>query len=199
MEIKTELTIDKPEMRLMRDIQKTINFIFILACIFTFHAITLTTYASDTTISALIPGNNEQKMIEPADLFKDFPEIKWEMSFEAAKSAIEKKGFRAANPTGQKYDLVWSFKFNEMDGRGTILFKKGKIYEIAILIYAMEKRQEVFKTIQQKITERHQEAKVDDNSIAVSNLWKLKNGFVIEIRTLKEEDSTAVDVHWVKD
>lgn len=33
-------------------------------------------------------------MLEPSDLFRDFPKIKWGMSFQAAKKAIEKTGAR---------------------------------------------------------------------------------------------------------
>ena len=58
----------------------------------------------------------------------------------------------------------------------------------------------VFETWLQKLTERHGAAKeTSDNSIYISHVWRLKNGFVIELRSLKDTESPVVDIHWVKE
>lgn len=142
----------------------------------------------------------EGRMIEPSDLFRDFPEIGWGMSFREVKQAIEKTG---AHPVGFKNyetELAWDGTFNGMSGRGTVLFKEGGgVYEVAVIVYAMDKRKEVYEQLMKKIIERHGAANDgEDTSIATSKVWRLKNGFAIELRLLKDDNSPVIDVHWVK-
>lgn len=147
------------------------------------------------------PPAAEGRMIEPSDLFRDFPGIGWAMSFREIKQAIEKTG---ADPVGFKNyetELAWDGTFNGMSGRGTVLFREdgGGVYEIAVIVYAMGKRKEVFEQVLKKIVEKHGAANDgEDTSIATSKVWRLKNGFTIEVRLLKDVNSPVVDVHWVK-
>lgn len=98
-------------------------------------------------------------------------------------------------------ELAWDGTFNGLNGRGTVLFKEGAgVYEIAVVVHAMEKRKEVFAQWTRKIIAKHGAAKEEeDNSIHTSKLWRLKNGFVIELRLIKDVDSPVVDIHWVKE
>jgi hypothetical protein len=142
----------------------------------------------------------QAQMLQPKDLFRNFPEIRWGMSFHEAKKVIEKTGRHPVGLRDTETELVWDGTFNEMNGRSTVLFKEGKgAYEIAVIVYAMEKRQAVFEQWTKKITDKHGVAKaVEDNSIATSRVWKLPNGFAIELRLLKDDNSPVVDLHWVK-
>jgi hypothetical protein len=143
----------------------------------------------------------EVEMLQPSDLFPDFPGLRWEMSLQEAKETVEKAGAHPIVSGGAERRLTWDGKFGGMDGRATILFKKDSgIYEIAVLVYALDKRQEVFAQMSRKIGNRHGETKeVSDTSIDTSKVWRLKNGFTIELRLIKDDDSPVVDVHWVRE
>ncbi|MFN3330740.1 MAG: hypothetical protein ACK419_07440, partial [Pyrinomonadaceae bacterium] len=92
------------------------------------------------------------EMLQPADFFQDFPEIKWNMSWAETKKAIERKGINPVSFKNAQTELAWDGKFNGMDGRGTVLFKEnGQMYEIAVIIYAFDKRKEVFEQLRMKI------------------------------------------------
>lgn len=143
---------------------------------------------------------NQEAMLQPSDLFRNFPQIKWGMSFAEAKSAIEQAGVRPVGLGNDKTELAWDGKFDGLSGRGTVLFKEGAgVYEIAVIAYAMEKQQEVFLAWQKKVTERHGPAKEAEDNIAISNVWKLKDGFVIELRSIKDVNSPVIDIHWVRE
>jgi hypothetical protein len=91
------------------------------------------------------------------------------------------------------------WKFNDLNGLGTALFKEGVgVYEIAVIVYAMDKQQVLFASWQKELTARHGAPKEDDDNIATSDVWKFKDGFVIELRLIKDKNSPVVDIHWLK-
>ena len=142
----------------------------------------------------------EVKMLQPSDFFRDFPAVGWGMSFDDARRAIEKAGARPAR--ARKTDaseLVWTGKFEGMDGRARVHFEGGGLDDVAVGVYAFERRGEVFESWLRKLTERHGKASEEsDNEVGTSKVWRLKNGFVIELRSLKDPNSPVVDIHWVK-
>ena len=148
------------------------------------------------------PSGDESPMLQPSDFFRDFPELKWGMSFQDAKRAIEKTGARPVRAfKDDETELVWTATFEGMSGRARIHFKEGGgADDIAVGVYAYEKQRDVFEAWLKKLTARHGAAKEgSDNSILVSKVWRLKNGFVIELRSLKDVNSPVVDIHWVKE
>lgn len=146
-------------------------------------------------------AGDEVKMLGPSDLFSDFPALEWGMSIEEARAAVEKAGAHPLVSRSDEGQLTWDGKFGGMDGRATVIFKKGTgIYEIAVIAYAYDKRQEVFERFLRKLVDRHGEAKeTSDTSTDTSKVWRLKNGFAIELRLIKDDDSPVIDVHWVKE
>ena len=150
--------------------------------------------------SAASQAGDEVKMLGPSDLFNDFPTLEWGMSIEEAKAAVEKAGAHPLVSRSDEGQLTWDGKFGGMDGRATVILKKGRgIYEIAVIVHAFDKRQEVFEQFLRKLVDRHGEAKeTSDTSVDTSKVWRLKNGFAIELRLIKDDDSPVIDVHWVK-
>lgn len=159
-------------------------------------------------ISQTLPANAQSiaidkkvtdEMIQPTDLFADFPEIKWEMGFAEAKSAIDKKSKYPAARQAESA-LVWEGPFDGVDGRGTIVFDENKcISQIGAIIYAMDKRTSIFEQLQKKISEKHgAPTSSEETSVDISNLWRMKSGYVIELRSIKDEESLVIDIHWVK-
>lgn len=147
------------------------------------------------------PVVDEVAMLQPSDLFKDFPAIKWGMSFKDVKAAIEKTGARAVRATkDDETQLVWTSTFNGMEGRARVYFKEGAgAIDVVVGVYAYDKQKDVFDEWLKKLNERHGAAtEISDNSISLSHVWRLKNGFVIELRSLKDVNSPVVDIHWVK-
>lgn len=141
------------------------------------------------------------KMLEPSDLFPAFPAVAWGMSFEDARRAIEKAGARPVRAhRSDASELVWTGKFDGMDGRARVHFREGGgLDDVVVGVYAFERRGEVFESWLRRLTERHgKPAEESDNEISTSKVWRLKNGFVIELRSLKDPNSPVVDVHWVK-
>lgn len=181
----------------MRSYQKSMRclaFIICFACAFQAASV-LAVQPSGTLPS------DEEPMLQPADLFKDFPDIKWGMSFLEVKRAIEKTGARPVRASkNDERELVWVNTFNGMNGRARVYFKEGAgAIDVVVGVYAYDKQREVFAAWLKKLNERHGASKeVSDNSIYVSHVWRLKNEFVIELRSLKDTDSPVVDIHWVK-
>lgn len=142
----------------------------------------------------------EAKMIEPSDIFPNFPALEWGMSVQEVSDAVKKTGANPLVSRSDKNQLTWDGKFGDMDGRATVLFKDGSgIYEIAVIVHAFDKRREVFEQWSRKISDRHGDSKeVSDTSIDTSKVWRLKDGFAIELRLIKDDDSPVIDVHWVK-
>lgn len=140
-------------------------------------------------------------ILQPSDLFKDFPEIKWGMSFPDVKRAIEKTGARPVRATkDDETQLVWVNTFNGMEGRARVYFGKGAgAIDVVVGVYAYDKQKEVFEAWLKRLNEKHGAAQeTTDNTISISHVWRLKNGFVIELRSLKDINSPVVDIHWVK-
>jgi hypothetical protein len=172
-------------------------FIVCFACVF--QAADASAIQSSQSSGRQVGG--DEPMLQPSDLFKDFPEIKWGMGFQDVKRAIEKTGARPVRATkDDETQLVWTGTFNSLEGRARVYFEKeaGAI-DVVVGVYAYDKQKEVFETWLKKLTEKHGAAKeTSDNSISVSHVWRLKNGFVIELRSLKDVNSPVVDIHWVK-
>lgn len=181
----------------MRSYQKfTRRLVFIICLACAFQAANALAVQSSGALAA-----DEEPMIQPSDLFKDFPEIKWGMSFQDVKRAIEKTGARPVRATkDDETQLVWTSTFNGMEGRARVYFEKGAgAIDVVVGVYAYDKQKEVFEAWLKKLNEKHGAAKeTSDNSIYLSHVWRLKNGFVIELRSLKDTQSPVVDIHWVK-
>lgn len=185
----------------MRVTRKFTGFL-ILLCVFVAGAgaSAFTGHESGAYVSTAARSGDEQ-MIQPSDIFEKFPELKWGMSFKDAKKALEKTGVTPVGFKGQETELAWDAEFNGMRGRGGLHFGEGAgLNDIVIGVYAFEKQKDVFEAWLKKLTERHGASKeVSDTEVSISHVWRLKNKFVIELRSLKDADSPVVDVHWVKE
>lgn len=183
-------------------VTRKFNGLLILLCVFVAGtgATAFTGHESGTDVSTA-PRSGDEQMIQPSDIFEKFPELKWGMSFKDAKKAIEKTGVTPVGFKGQETELAWDAEFNGMRGRGGVHFGEGTgLSDIVVGVYAFEKQKEVFEAWQKKIAERHGASKeVSDTEVSISHVWRLKNKFVIELRSLKDEGSPVVDVHWVKE
>lgn len=134
--------------------------------------------------------------LKPSELFSEFPAVTFEMDLATAKKVVAASG---AHPVSRNNELAWDGTFSKLFGRATLLFREdGKMFEMAVIVQAVGKRQEVYNRILQKITERHgdPDQSVED-SVSSSKLWKLSEGIILELRVLKEESHPAIDVHWV--
>lgn len=136
--------------------------------------------------------------IQPADFFPDFPKLKFGMRVADAKKEVEVTGTRAASPVNTQ--VVWTGLFDKMDGRATAVFNDdGALFQIAVVVYAMEKRAEVFEAWSNRIVEKH--GKVTSESVTedvTSRLWNL-DGVLLELRLIKDANSPVVDIRWVKE
>lgn len=182
----------------MRSYQKFLRccLVFIVCFACTFQAATALAVQPSGALTA-----DEEPMLQPSDLFEDFPAIKWGMSFPEVKKAIEKTGAHPVRASkDDERELVWLSTFNGMDGRARVYFREGAgAIDVVVGVYAYDKQKEVFESWLKKLTDKHGAAKeTSDNSIYISHVWRLKNGFVIELRSLKDTDSPVVDIHWVK-
>jgi hypothetical protein len=182
----------------MRAGRKVFNFLALMIC---FSINVQAAVLAGRAPSLCVPGGlpfDEEPVLQPSELFRVFPKIEWGMSFEDARKAIEKSG---AHPVrafkDAETELVWIGKFNGMEGRGAVHFKEGAgLDEILVGVYAFDKQKELFAEWLKKLTAKHGPAKEElDNEILVSKVWRLKNGFVIELRLLKDVNSPVVDIH----
>ena len=184
----------------MRVNRKVVGLILLLACARPVRpAVAPNVQASGAGSGAKQTGV-EAKMIEPSDIFPNFPALEWGMNIQEAVDAVKRTG---ANPLVSKSDknqMTWDGKFGGMDGRATVLFEEGSgVRQVGVIVQAFDKRQEVFEQLSRKISDRHGEAKeTSDTSVDTSKVWRLKDGFVIELRLIKDDDSPVIDVHWVK-
>ncbi|HEV2705479.1 MAG TPA: hypothetical protein VGV59_06115 [Pyrinomonadaceae bacterium] len=145
---------------------------------------------------------NEGGMLEPSELFKDFPQIKWGMSFRDVKQAIEKTGAHPVRPLKDaETELVWLGTFDGIRGRASARFTEGAgLTEVVVGVFPEGRQGEVFAAWLKKLVERQGAAQEEeDNSVAVSKVWRLKNRFAVELRSVKDDESPIVDVHWVKE
>ncbi len=136
--------------------------------------------------------------IQPADFFPDFPKLKFGMKSAEAKKAVEATGVRAASPVSTQ--VVWNGVFDKIDGRATLIFNDdGALFQIAVVVYAMEKRAEVFEAWSRRIVEKH--GKVTSESVTedvTSRLWNI-DGVLLELRLIKDVNSPVIDIRWVKE
>jgi len=140
------------------------------------------------------------EMLRPTDFVKEFPALAWGMSFQEAKKAIEQAGARPAGLKGSERELAWEATFDGMRGRGAAFFREGAgLSQIAVGLYAFEKRAALFDAWLKKLTGRHGEpAETHDDEFALIKVWRLKNGFALQLRTLKDAQSPVVEITWVK-
>jgi hypothetical protein len=121
------------------------------------------------------------------------------MSVADAKKAVQATGAQPVNTDKTQTELTWDGKFNELNGRATLLFKPDfGLWEIAIVVYAMEKRRDVFSQWSNKIVEKHGPTTESDTTNATSRLWRLKDNVVLELRLIKDDNSPVIDIHWAK-
>lgn len=187
----------------MRVDRRLISILAFLSCVsFAVHApAALGGRASGAVAQTRTSADDEDRMLQPSDVFQNFPELKWGMSFADAKKAIEKTGARPVRASkDDETQLVWVGTFNGMEGRARVYFGEGAgAVDVVVGVYAYDKRKDVFEAWLKKLTDRHGAATEEsDNSITISKVWRLKNGFVIELRLLKDDNSPVVDIHWVK-
>lgn len=144
------------------------------------------------------PVAAQNRMTEPTDFFQNFPEIKWGMSAEKAKQAIEKTGKRAARPV--ETQLIWLGTFDGMDGRGIFVFSKDNTLEAVIVqLYYSGKGKQMYESWLKKLTDKHGATKEEVLSDDVtSRRWNFKNGFFAELRLVKGEGENyyMADIHW---
>ena len=140
-----------------------------------------------------------QESVQPNDIFKNFPSLKFGMTFDDARKAVAAMGAQPLGNESRKAELTWDGKFNEMNGRATLLFKEGVgLWEIAVVVYAMDKRHELFDEWTKKISDKLGTAAHAESMDHISNKWDLKDSMEIELRLIKDDESPVVDIHWVK-
>lgn len=136
--------------------------------------------------------------IQPSDFFPDFPKLKFGMTVAEVKKAVEVTGTRVVSPVNTQ--VVWQGQFDKMEGRATAVFNDdGALFQIAVVVYAMEKRAEVFESWSKRIVEKH--GKVTKESVTedvTSRLWNL-DGVMLELRLIKDVNSPVIDIRWVKE
>lgn len=142
----------------------------------------------------------EAEMLRPTDFVKEFPALAWGMSFGEAKKAVEQTGARPAGFKDSERELAWDATFEGMRGRGALFFREGSgLSQIALGLYAFDKRAALFDAWLKKLTARHGEpAETHDDEFALIKVWRLKNGFALQLRTLKDAHSPVVEITWVK-
>jgi hypothetical protein len=157
----------------------------------------LTALALSTLAQTKAPSTG---MLLPADFFPGFPKVEMGMKFAAVKAAIEKTRTTPGGFRKDKAELVWDGTFDGVLGRGTVLLKpRTGVWEIAVVLWAMDDRAAIYDRYLKKIKARHgKPSEIHDDEIAVSNVWRLKNGMAIELRSPKDINSPVVDIHWVK-
>ena len=137
--------------------------------------------------------------VQPSDFFKDFPAVKFGMSFADAKKAVAAAGAVPLGSEQRQTELTWDGKFNDMSGRATLLFKDGVgLWEIAVVLNAMDKRREVFDAWSKKISDKVGTPAHAESMDHISRKWDLADKVEIELRLIKDDESPVVDIHWVK-
>jgi hypothetical protein len=158
----------------------------------------LKTIATCFLLLAITSQAHANDVIQPADFFPDFPKLKFGMSVAETRKAVEATGARAASPVNTQ--VVWEAVFDKMTGRATAVFTEEKgLFQIAVVVYAMEKRNEVFEQWSRRIIEKH--GKVTSESITedvTSRLWDI-DGVLLELRLIKDVNSPVIDIRWVKE
>ena len=151
--------------------------------------------AAPTTVAGNAP------MIAPRDFFADLAAVDFGMNFADAKKAIQKTGASPVDGTRTGGELVWDGQFAGTAGRATTLYKPDTgLWEIAVVVYAMDKREAIFNQWSKTIADRHGPAMAtEENEDAVSRVWRFKTGYVLELRLSLDMNNPAVDIHWVKE
>jgi len=87
---QTQLKPEAGEKNVMRARRRLIGLLVFLACL---------SVSSPCTEGLTKSAADERQMLEPSELFRDFPALRWGMSFQDAKKAIERTG---AQPVSRK-------------------------------------------------------------------------------------------------
>ena len=144
-------------------------------------------------------ASRAEESIQPSDFFNNFPALKFGMSFADAKKAVAATGAVPMGSEQKGTELTWDGKFSDMNGRATLLFKEGVgLWEIAVVVTAMDKRHEVFETWTKKITDKVGTPAHAESMDHIENKWDLKDMVELELRLIKDDESPVVDIHWVK-
>lgn len=132
------------------------------------------------------------------EFFPDFPAVRMGMKFDAAKKAVERTGATTVSVTRE--EMVWDATFAGTMGRATMFFKpRTGAWEVAVVVYAMEKKEEISAAWRKRIEARSgPPSEVHDDEYALSYVWRYKDGTALELRTPKGPDGTVVDIHWVR-
>ena len=135
----------------------------------------------------------------PLQFIKDFPIIKWGMTFDETKSAISKTG---AYPVSIiKTEIAWDGKFGDKFGRATVLLnEEGRVNQISLVLYGMDKLEELYKNWSDNFTKKYGKTnQKSENKYSVSLVWKLKDKISVELRKIKDPDSPVININWVKE
>lgn len=139
----------------------------------------------------------DKKAPHPADVVEGFPAVKWGMSFQEARQAVEKTGL-SARGFGQT-ELYWDATFHGTTGEARVAFREDGAYEMALMLTGAEQPLPLAGAWRKRLTEKYgkvSEEVADD--IAVSLLWRLEGGFAVELRRAAEGVSPIPSVHWVQ-
>lgn len=148
-----------------------------------------------------------QKAVKPGkapitvrNVFPDFPAVKLGDNYKATKALLVKRGLIDAGFRGTPEELVWDGTFGGTNGRATMFFKtETGAWEIAVVLFAMEKQAAIGKRLIKQVEARHGPAtEVVDNEYATSHVWRFAKGLALEIRIPKDVNQPVVDIHWVK-
>jgi hypothetical protein len=149
---------------------------------------------------SLSPLAAQEKMVEPAEFFPGFPEIKWGSSIADAKKAIEKAGFQVTRtlPT----ETVWQPTLEGELARGAAMILNDRgVDEIIVIVYHSEKGKEIHEKWLRKLIEKQGEPHESlAEEVASSKIWRFKNNFAVELRLVGGygDKMYLVDLHWVK-
>lgn len=140
----------------------------------------------------------EKAAPHPSDFIKDFPGIRWGMSQEEARAAVVKATGNRPGGWG-KLEVVWNGTFADVEGRATALLEEGRgVQEVAVLVYARERLKEIFDLWNERLSGRHgTKYEVSNTEIDTSHVWRLDDGFAIELRAVKDGLSSVVVIHWI--
>jgi len=141
----------------------------------------------------------DQESPHPSQFIEGFPSIKWGMNFDEAKTAISKTG---AYPVSIiKTEIAWDGKFGDSFGRATVLLKeKGGVNQISLVLYGMDKLEELFKNWSDNFTKKYGKAdQKSENKYSISSVWKLKDNINVELRKITDPNSPVININWVKD
>jgi hypothetical protein len=151
------------------------------------------------SVSVIFAQTRVEDTVQPSELFSNFPALKFGMTFAEAKKAVAATGALPMGNDTRQTEMTWDGKFSDMNGRATLLFKEGAgLWEIAVVVTAMDKRREVFDAWTRKVSDKVGTPAHAESMDHIENKWDLKDMVELEIRLIKDDESPVVDIHWVK-